>query len=237
VPIEAPVDKLTLENLTAHYERLAAQNPDDADIGRTLRFLHFLCGNDAASLEAIGGLPPEDQRLWHWLMASMIAARERTPGMSRADQAAEILEDLDQVQMVLKEQAPLELGEVRFCRQIRSFGNYEPLEVNRFGAGQQAELYAELRNFASTQDEDGLYRVKMNVALSLERSDGTSVWQQTFPDVEDTCRRPRQDFFLKVFFPIPADAVPGAYVLKITFEDAAAAKQAGARLELEVTSP
>lgn len=231
---EAPTGPITLENLAKRYERLATENPGDTDIARTLRFLYFLSGNDAAALEAIVGLSADRQQVWHWLMSSMISVRDRVPGMSRADQAVEVLEDLDRVRRVLKKQAPLELGEVRFCTQIRRFGDYDPLPVNRFRPGEQTTLYAEIRNFVSEQGDDGLYRVRLNVGLALERPDGTSLSQESIPNVVDTCRRPREDFFLRVTFPIPSSAAPGKYILKITFEDAAARKQTGARLEIEV---
>jgi hypothetical protein len=232
--IAAPTGKITLENLAKHYEHLAKKNPGDTEIARTLRFLHFLSGNDAAALEAIVGLPTDRQQVWHWLMSSMISARDRVPGMSEAGQAAEVLEDLDRVRQVLKKQAPLELGEVRFCTKVRRFGDYDPLPANRFRPGEQTTLYAEIRNFVSDQGDDGLYRVRLNVALSLERPDGTSISQESIPNVVDTCRRPREDFFLRVTFPIPGSAASGKYILKITFEDTTARKQTGARLEIEV---
>ena len=233
-PVEAPQGAVTLENLTRHYEALAKAHPQDVELARSLRFLHFLSGNDAGSLEAIPGLPPDDQNLWHWMMASMIAARDRVPGMSRADQAAEVLEDLERVQTILKKEAPLELGAVRFCHEISTFGDYQPVEVNRFKSGEQAKLYAELRNFSTDKGDDGLYRVRLNVSLSLERPDGTSVWQSAPPGVEDKCRSPRQDFFLRVHFPIPKEIPAGNYVFRATFEDLAAHKQAGARINVEI---
>jgi len=229
-----PQGALTLENLTKHYESLVAANPQDVELARSLRFLQFLCGNDAASLEAIPGLTPDEQNMWHWMIASMIAARDRVPGMSRADQAAEVLEDLDRVQSILRKEAPLGLGTVRFCSEIMAFGDYHPVETNRFRPGDETKLYAEIKNFVSEKGHDGLYRVRLNVSLSLERPDGTSVRQDSIPNVEDKCRTPRQDFFLRVHFRIPQNVPPGSYVLKVTFEDAAAHKQAGAQLPLEI---
>jgi hypothetical protein len=234
-PVAAPPQgALTLENLTKHYESLAAANPQDVELARSLRFLQFLSGNNAASLEAIPGLAPDEQNLWHWMMASMIAARDRVPGMSRADQAAEVLEDLDRVQAILRKEAPLGLGTVRFCSEILAFGDYRPVENRCFRPGDETKLYAEIKNFVSEKGTDGLYRVRLNVSLSLERPDGTSVLQDSIPNVEDKCRTPRQDFFLRVHFRVPQNVPPGPYVLKVTFEDVAAHKQAGAQLPLEV---
>jgi len=232
-----PTGEATLENLTKHYEALAAASPADVEAARTLRFLYFLSGQDEKSLEAIPALPVEDQNLWRGLMWAMISARDRMPGMSRAAQAAEVLDALGDVRTILQRQAPLELGEVRFCRVIDDFGNYTPLAMNRFRPGEQALLYTELRHFTSEKGADGLWRVRLNLMLALETPEGKAVWQESIPNIEDTCRRPRQDFFLTTRIPLPGDLKPGSYVLKVTFEDASALKQAGARLELEITGP
>ena len=228
---------VTLDALTKRYEELTARNPGDADLARTLRLIYFLAGEDEKSLEAIAALPPDQQTLWRGLIWTLINARDRIPGMTRAAQSAEILDALNDVRAVLQKQAPLELGEIRFCQTIDDFGNYTPLPVNRYRPGDQALLYTELRNFIATRGDDGLYRVRLNMVLSLEQPDGTSVWQETISDIEDLCRRPRQDFFLTTKIPLPRNIAPGKYILKATFEDAAARKQAGARLELEIVAP
>ena len=232
-----PTGQVTLESLTTHYETLAAANPADVEAARTLRFMYFLSGQDEKSLEAIPGLSVEDQNLWRSLMWALISARDRTPGMSRSAQAAEVLDALGDVQAILERQAPLELGEVRFCQVINDFGNYTPLAANRFKPAEQALLYTELRNFASQKGKDGLCRVRLNLMLALETPEGTPVWQESIPNIEDTCRRPRHDFFLTTRIPIPRDLKAGQYVLKVTFEDATTRKQAGARLELEISGP
>lgn len=234
---EPPTGPVTLDGLTKAYEAMARDNPNDADVARTLRILYFLSGQDERSLEAIAGLPAEEQTVWRGLIWTLINARDRQPGMTRAAQAAEVLTALNDVRTALQKQAPLELGEVRFCQSIDDFGNYVPLAVARFRRGEQALLYTELRNFATDQGEDGLYHVRLKMSLALERPDGTAVWNETVPNIDDVCRTPRQDFFLSTLIPLPRDLRPGQYVLRATFEDTVAHKQAATRLELEVTGP
>jgi hypothetical protein len=235
--VEPPAGPVTLDALTQHYESLARSNPGDVEVARSLRLLYFLAGENERSLEAIDGLPAEEQALWRGLIWTLINARERLPGQTRAAQAAEVLAALDDVRTGLERTAPLGLGTVRFCQSIEDFGSYVPLAVNRFRPGQQALLYSELENFASEKGADDLYRVRLNMVLSLERPDGTAVWQETINGIEDVCRRPRRDFFLTTRIPMPQDVKPGPYALKVTFEDATAGKQAGAQLDVEIAAP
>ncbi len=240
-----PAEVASLAALVGKYETMAAKNPADVDVARTLRVLQFLAGEDEKSLSAVPGLPAEQQKVWRGLMWTMINARDRLAGMSQADQAAEILDALDEVRITVARQAPLELGEVRFCDRVRGFGSYDVVPAARFQRRQNVCLYSEVKNFVSERDKgeggkpgdkksDGLYRVLLNERVSLENAEGKSVWQESFPNIEDLCRQARQDFFLATRLNIPADAAPGKYTLKVTIEDALGHKSVGAKLDLEI---
>lgn len=225
---------VTLATLTKRYETMSRRAPGDVEVGRTLRFLYFLSGEDEKGLEAIGGLTVSQQKLWRDLMWTLIVARDRMPGVSRANHAAEVLDTLEEVRNGLRKEAPLELGEVRFCEEILRFGVYTPLAINRFRPGRQALLYSEVSNFVSTKESDGLYHVRLSQRLSLENSRGTEVWRHAFENIHDTCRSLRDDFFLGTTIPLPGDLQPGKYVLKVAVEDITTSKSVGARLELEI---
>ncbi|NIA22074.1 MAG: hypothetical protein GWP05_08970, partial [Anaerolineaceae bacterium] len=231
---EKATTPVTLARLTKRYEALARGNPNDVEIGRTLRFLYFLSGEDEKGLEAIGGLSASRQKLWRDLMWTLIVARDRMPGASWADHAAEVLDALDEVRKTLAEEAPLELGEVRFCESILRFGDYTPVAVNRFQPGQKILLYSEVSNFVSTKEDDGAYHVRLSQRLSLQNSAGREVWRHNFQNIHDICRSAREDFFLGTTIPLPGDLPPGKYALKVVVEDTATSKSVGARLELEI---
>ncbi|MBN2582137.1 MAG: hypothetical protein JXL80_03650 [Planctomycetes bacterium] len=232
----APAEAVTLETLIDRYREMAARRPADVEVARTLRFLHFAAGQDEKSLEAIAGLPPAEQKLWRDLMWTLIVARDRTPGTNRSTHAGEVLDALDEVRSDMLPEAPLEMGEVRFCDEIQRFGVYTPTTANRFLPGQSLLLYTEVRKFTSKREGDGLYHVRLAERLSLENEDGAVVWRHNFENIDDTCRTPRQDFFLGTTLPLPAKLPAGRYVLKVLVEDAATSRSAGARLELEIAT-
>jgi len=49
--------------------------------------------------------------------------------------------------------------------------------------------------------------------------DGRSVWQHQEPDIVDTSRQRRNDFFLAQMVALPATLEPGEYVLKVSVQD------------------
>jgi hypothetical protein len=237
-PVAAPpAEAVTLQTLIDRYQQLSDRRPGDVEVARTLRLLHFAAGQDDKSLEAIAGLPPSEQKLWRDLMWTLVVARDRTPGTNRSTHAGEVLDAIDRVRTELLAEAPLALGEVRFCDEVQRFGVYTPTTVSRFLPGQKLLLYTEVRNFTSRREGDGLYHVRLAQRLSLENEQGTVVWRHSFESIDDTCRSPRQDFFLGTTLPLPATLAAGRYALKVAVEDSATTRSAGARLELEIAAP
>ncbi|HOI56628.1 MAG TPA: hypothetical protein PLP01_15370 [Phycisphaerae bacterium] len=233
-PTATPAEAVTLQTLIERYEAMAAKRPADVEVARTLRLLYFAAGQDEKSLEAIPGLPPAEQKLWRDLVWTMMVARDRTPGTDRATHAGEVLDAMEEVRSDLLSEAPLALGEVRFCNDIQGFGVYTPPTANRFVPGQSLLLYTEVRRFTSRREGDGLHHVRLAQRLSLENEQGTVVWRHSFENIDDTCRTPRQDFFLRTTLPLPTNLAAGRYALKVAVEDTVTSRSAGARLELEI---
>ena len=228
-----------LAQLIRLYEQKAGANPTDVKAARNLRLLHFLAGEDEKCLQDLPGLPADEQSLWRGLMWTLVNVRDRTGAASPPAQAAEVLTALNDVRAAAQKLSPLELGDVRFCERINGFGDYLPRPGNRFRPNDSLRLYGEIRNFASLKGDDGLYRVRLCERLALETPDGQTVWQQTFDNIEDTCRRPRQDFFLTTTtrLAVPPQTAPGKYALRVTVEDKTSGKSAAVRLDLELAAP
>jgi len=131
------VGAINLAAVVRQYEEMTAKNPADLEIARTLRFLYYLSGEDEKSLAALPGLTADEQKVWRGLMWTLISARDRIAGMSRADQAAAVLDALEDVRAALQRQAPLELGEIRFCERVKGFGSYEATPTSKFSVSRR----------------------------------------------------------------------------------------------------
>ena len=109
------------------------------------------------------------------------------------------------------EEPSLVIADLRLCRQVTGFGQYEPAEAGDLRPGRELMLYWEIKGFHSVQ-EDGLYRTQLATNLEILTQTGESpLWSRAFNDTEDVCRRPRQDYFVNYRLTIPESLNPGSY--------------------------
>lgn len=126
-----------------------------------------------------------------------------------------------------------QVAELRLCREVRGFGDYDPIEAGPVAPGESVVLYAEVANLGD-REEGGLHRSTLRPRLELyPLAGGEPVWAEDLGPVEDACRRQRRDCFVNARVAIPAGLGPGAYRLR--FEAVDAADGARARAEVEVT--
>ncbi len=136
--------------------------------------------------------------------------------------------------------ADLSIPTLLLCSEVRSFGNYETMPADQFLAGQSNRMivYCEVENFHSRLNEAGLHETTLATRIEVfDAVSGASVWSQEQPEIVDTCRRRRADFFLAQRAVLPATLAEGRYVLKMTVEDTQAGRLSEQTLDLEVRSP
>jgi hypothetical protein len=177
------------------------------------------------AMEAIQRCPPNNQKLLLILM-SMISDL----GGGKVDVtdpvSAEHLDDLIRsAHLELRPHLPLKIEKMFFCRDIKSFGNYEPLPPRyefRAGGGdhcgEMVQVYLELRNFPVRTQGD---MFESTLASKIEIRDGQD--QPVFRHDEQArvfrSRSPRSDMFFKYQFEVPPHLPPGTYSLSIEIDD------------------
>lgn len=138
------------------------------------------------------------------------------------DGEATSLPDFQAAAQVLEQAAPLEVRDLRFCRRVLGFGDYEPIDDNRFKPGQSVILYCEL---AGLQFEPVGDRVRSRLSSAVEvtpASGGEPVWTCSLGKADDLCRRRRRDYYVNYRIPLPETLAPGAYQLRLIQTDAIA---------------
>jgi hypothetical protein len=132
----------------------------------------------------------------------------------------------------LEAAAPLEMTDLRWCRNVYGFGEFEPIDRPTFRPGQAAILYCELAGVRSVEAE-GQFRSTLQAQLAIvPDGGGEPVWTQSFDPAEDRCRRRRRDFFVNYSFNIPESLAPGLYRLRLTQTDQIAGRGATREIAL-----
>jgi len=133
----------------------------------------------------------------------------------------------------LDEQAPLGVNNLALCSEVISFGVYTQFDPPRFAPRDQVLVYAEIENYRSDATDQGYHTALAASYTILDRS-GRRIDGQTFPLVNDYCRNPRRDFFVRYFVTLPAGIVPGSYTLELFVEDTKSHKRGRASVPLEI---
>ncbi len=219
-------------------QELSASKPETSADGQSeyfrrqahLRLLYLMAQRQEAALNAIPGVEPSQQEFWQQMIWAMSNSLDTIRFPESSDRASQTISPLNAALRQLRDEAPLSIKNMTFCRKILSFGNYERFPRNEFTPGQEVLLYTEIENFVSTPTVDGEYRTSLKSLIEIMDSQGKVVWTNGFPTTEDFCRNPRRDYFQNGQFHIPKELSTGTYSLRLTIADELSHKRGSSSL-------
>lgn len=199
-----------------------------------LRLLQLLAGDQEAALQAIPGATASQQDYWNQQLfaVSTFLDSERQPDTMR--RAAGSLTHLDQARTKLAELATLQVRSLAFVESVNGYGDYEPLEISKFRAGQEILLYAEIENFSSRSTKQG-FRTRLGTSFEIVDKNGKRVDSAQFPEVEDLCKSARRDFHMQYTITLPTRIYPDEYEIRLIVTDEQSQKIGQASLPFEIS--
>lgn len=223
LPWQADLDRL-IARIEQDLARNGVDRPSDTPSEylrkqTQLRLLCLMSQNQEDALTAIPGINASEQEYWQQMLLAMSNSMDTNQFPEASERAAQIVAPLSAALRQVRENAPLAIKNMGFCRKISYFGNYERFPRNEFTPGQEVLLYTEIENFVSNATTDGEYRTSLKSLVEIVDFDGKVVWTKGFPPTEDLCRNPRRDYFHNYQFHIPKELSTGTYSLKLTIED------------------
>jgi hypothetical protein len=218
-----------LNRLIDRIEKELVKAPNEKDKGKRddyllrqaqLRLMYLVAQRNQDALTVIPDVEPTQQEFWQqiiWAMSNSLDTAQ-TPDVS--ERAARTIPRLTAALRKMREEAPLAIKNMAFCRKISYFGNYERFPRDEFTPGYEVLLYTEIDNFVTAPTDDGEYRTSLKSLIEIVDSEGKVVWTKSFPSsTEDICKNPRRDYFQNYHFHIPDDLQPGNFSLRLTIED------------------
>ncbi|MCX6091026.1 MAG: hypothetical protein NTX88_11785 [Candidatus Atribacteria bacterium] len=168
------------------------------------------------------------------LSFSVFAQDEKTLLRSAMDslQAGDIektQQTLDQVQLILWNQAPMKIENVTFTEgESHSYGVYKKRDSNVFQPQETMYLYAEPKNF-TIQKENGQYAISLVFDVNLYDKNGkVLVTKEAFNKYDYATQKPVTEIFLNLYFNLTVD--PGEYFLEVILRDQFSGKTASLNL-------
>jgi hypothetical protein len=115
--------------------------------------------------------------------------------------------------------APFEIAELRLCRKVSGFGNFEPLAGEVVKINHSFILYCEM-NGLKYEGETSPYRSRMSATVEVcPSAGGTPLWRQALGTAEDVCRNKRRDYYINYRITLPSSVRPGTYQLRLIQRD------------------
>lgn len=132
------------------------------------------------------------------------------------------LDELREACFELAAIATLDVKEVRFCTDVKGYGNYTEFpHGNSYSAGQEVLIYFEVENFSEVPVAGRgfqKYETAFKVTTRVIDGAGNTVYQNTSETIGDSSRNRRRDYYIVQHFHIP-DVTNGRYKLQLTVED------------------
>jgi hypothetical protein len=190
----------------------------------------LLANRSATALEDLQAFDGASRDLLMTLLP--LAARISDGGLDHAtpQETAVLLEQLRQLEAVLRPRAALTLDKVCLCRKINGFGDCEPWpEDHAFQAkgddrrGDRMQVYVEVRNFTCRPCDAG-FETSLAGVVEIRDFNQKIVSRIDFPACVDRSQTPRQDYFINFQFHLPCQpegrCMPeGRYTLRVLVKD------------------
>ncbi|HKB35503.1 MAG TPA: hypothetical protein VKD72_03555 [Gemmataceae bacterium] len=172
---------------------------------------------------------PSTRELLERLLPLVVSLSERKLDRIPPGELSALVRRFEALAEMLRPRAGLEITEVRFCRTIRRFGDYDPLPADhafQAGAGDRpgdfVQVYVELRNFTCRKNGP-FYETALASSLTIRDAKGALVCRLGEPlgrpaQVDRLLSR-RLDCFLNCHFYVPPNLPAGEYKLVIEVKD------------------
>ncbi|MBI3269761.1 MAG: hypothetical protein HYZ53_12115 [Planctomycetes bacterium] len=235
VPIPGPTDSktgLTAELLAA--EERHKRSPSNVEATKRLIVLYLLAGREEDALRLlVGGL-----RLRHDELLQLVKEIVH----DQVGDEAEALRILELHWNNLRRDLPLTLTTASFCTAVEGFGRYVPERRREFRAGQQVAVYCELDNFECRRLASDRFQVSVHADFEVllpgpeERTVPLPGPERYLRDQDWLTERPLHDLWFGLRLQLPANLIPGPYLLRVVVHDMQAEKKAEARLPFRIVN-
>lgn len=197
-----------------------------------LRMLYLIANRKSDAMEKVEGLTPEEQEVWsNTLFGLADYMKVEDIPVDRRHTLA--LGSFRRAMSHLEAASPLELRNLEFIQSVDSFGQFKPFPSHDFQPKQEVLLYVEIENFTS-RDNGGKFETALQSNYEIYDQAGRRIDARQFPEVKDSCRVRRRDFYVPYRLYMPENIPSGTYRLELTVRDSAADKFGQSSIEFRI---
>lgn len=247
-----PLDRTIthLHRALAEGEQLGAL--EETRLRASLGLLQLVAEDPEKAMVTLDGLDEQQLEFWRQTMMGLdvLLDADGWPKMRYRVEAAS--DHLQRGLSALKTLGPLQVNNLAFVSDVRSFGVYDEIGARGFDPGEHVILYVEIGNFTvdeTTHEEADLtsssgdwendprvplYETALVGRYDILDQDQRIVMSRTLPVIRDRCRHHRRDFFVAYEFHIPREIDAGYYRMELTIEDRKGSKFGSGAIEFRM---
>jgi hypothetical protein len=216
-----------LSRLRQIAQKRAAGDPASARVWEIRE--HILANLAESPSIGIDSLNPEES-LWR-AVASALAEAD---AVASTEAVGATLSPLRAAAIALELEAPLEIVELQFCRRVLGFGDFEPVADHTFTVGQSIVLYCDMAGLRYERAGDR-FRSRIESRVEVMPAQGDSIlWGLTLGAAEDTCQRPRRDYYVNYRLNLPTSLASGDYRLRLSQKDTISGQEVARELSFSL---
>ena len=183
-----------------------------------LRLIYLALGQDEKATAPLEAADPVRAELLSTLCKTIATSKQLIQDPNEAPGQA--LLAAEELKRLLSEQSTVVIPKIALVTRVKSFGDYDAVVPPRYPKGAPVMyLYTEIANFRTEPTPDGRLKALLSETVEVFDATGKLVWQRTEQDIEDRVLSPRRDFYIPFPIELPANLMPGPYILKARVTD------------------
>ncbi len=222
----------TLETLERELARYTPSDREGERMATSARLLHLIANHRDQAVATMDKLSEDEREYWKHQLHALLVALDADDKHAGSRRAALALRELREAENHLANMSTLDVRNLAFCEEVKSFGNYTPVKSISFKPGQRVFLYVEIDNFSVHLDGDK-YETKLQTEYNIVDASGGRISTKLEP-VNEECRNRRHDYYITYTIDVPKDLRPGDYTLQLTIEDEVGQKSSEASIDFRV---
>jgi hypothetical protein len=222
-----------LASLNADLARPNLNRDEKTRLEIMRRLLYVVTNRRDEAVSPIDQLDEDEQEYWKHQLHGLLVSTDADGKHPTTRRAALALRHLRTATDHLANVSTLDVGNLTFCKEVLSYGDYRVFDSYSFRAKAEVVMYVEIDNFAAHPRGDS-FETELHSSYEIVDDAGRRVANVVLPVDKQVSNNRRRDYFIAYLITMPSQIAPGSYRLQLTVEDVIGKKSNHAAIDFRI---
>ena len=222
-----------LASLNADLARPNVRRDETARLEIMRRLLYVVANRRDEAVSPIDELDEDEQEYWKHQLHGLLVSTDADGKHPTTRRAALALRHLRTATDHLANVSTLDVGNLTFCKEVLSYGDYRVFDSYSFRAKEEVVMYVEIDNFAAHPRGDS-FETELHSSYEIIDDAGRRVANVVLPVDKQVSSNRRRDYFIAYLITMPHQIASGSYRLQLTVEDVIGKKSNHAAIDFRI---